>query len=74
MAISTAPAVATVKPSSGSSRADRVLGVVMLMPALTYIALLVALPFLLAVFLSLTNSSAGSLEFSWLFAKFEASV
>jgi multiple sugar transport system permease protein len=46
-------------------RADRVLGVFMLAPALVYIALLVALPFLLAVFLSLTNSSAGSLEFSF---------
>src|SRR5438874_5187128 len=65
MAISTAPAVATVKPSAGSSRADRVLGVVMLLPALLYIVLLVAVPFLLAVFLSLTNSSAGSLEFSF---------
>jgi len=30
-----------------------------------YIVLLVAVPFLLAVFLSLTNSSAGSLEFSF---------
>ena len=37
----------------------------MLAPALTYIALLVAAPFLLALFLSLTNSSAGSLEFSF---------
>jgi multiple sugar transport system permease protein len=37
----------------------------MLVPALTYITLLVAVPFLLALFLSLTNSSAGSLEFSF---------
>ncbi|PYM91368.1 MAG: ABC transporter permease [Candidatus Rokuibacteriota bacterium] len=37
----------------------------MLAPALLYIVLLVAVPFLLAVFLSLTNSSAGSLEFSF---------
>ena len=37
----------------------------MLAPAVLYIALLVGLPFLLAVFLSLTNSSAGSLEFSF---------
>ena len=37
----------------------------MLAPAVVYIVLLVALPFLLAVFLSLTNSSAGSLEFSF---------
>jgi multiple sugar transport system permease protein len=46
-------------------RADRRLGIVMLAPALVYIALLVAAPFLLALFLSLTNSSAGSLEFSF---------
>ena len=46
-------------------RADRRLGVAMLAPALLYITLLVALPFLLALFLSLTNSSAGSLEFSF---------
>src|SRR5437773_10052339 len=65
MAISTAPAAATVKPRRGVSWADGVLGVVLLLPALTYIALLVAVPFLLAVFLSLTNSSAGSLEFSF---------
>lgn len=46
-------------------RAGRALGVVMLAPALIYIILLVALPFFLAVFLSLTNSSAGSLQFSF---------
>src|SRR6266705_1037363 len=46
-------------------RADRRLGVFMLAPALLYITRLVALPFLLALFLSLTNSSAGSLEFSF---------
>jgi multiple sugar transport system permease protein len=54
-----------MKPSQGVSQADRVLGVAMLVPALTYIALLVGLPFLLAVFFSLTNASAGSLEFSF---------
>jgi multiple sugar transport system permease protein len=37
----------------------------MLTPALTYITLLVAMPFLLAVALSLTNSSAGSLDVSF---------
>src|SRR6267142_3084 len=46
-------------------RADRRLGVIMLAPAVAYILLLVAVPFLLAVFLSLTNSSAGSLQFSF---------
>ena len=38
---------------------DRRLGKLLLAPALAYIFLLVALPFLLALFLSLTNSSAG---------------
>jgi multiple sugar transport system permease protein len=47
------------------SRRDRRLGKILLAPALSYIFLLVAVPFLLAVFLSLTNSSAGSLDFSF---------
>src|SRR5215831_12567196 len=55
----------TVKPLHTLSRVDRRLGVLMLTPALVYIAALVGLPFLLAVFLSLTNSSAGSLDFSF---------
>src|SRR5215813_4914186 len=42
---------------------DRRLG--KLLPAPAYIFLLVALPFVLALFLSLTNSSAGSLDFSF---------
>ena len=46
-------------------RSDRILGAFMLAPALVYIAVLVALPFMLAVFLSLTNSSAGSLHFDF---------
>jgi multiple sugar transport system permease protein len=46
-------------------RAEGQLGVVLLAPALIYILLLVALPFGLAVVLSLTNSSAGSLDFSF---------
>jgi multiple sugar transport system permease protein len=37
----------------------------MLAPALVYILLLVGLPFLLALVLSVTNSSAGSLDFSF---------
>jgi multiple sugar transport system permease protein len=37
----------------------------MLAPALGYIMLLVGLPFLLALVLSVTNSSAGSLDFSF---------
>ena len=61
-------AVVTVPAVRGGEtirRSDRRLGVAMLAPAVLYIALLVALPFLLALFLSLTNSSAGSLEFSF---------
>ena len=53
------------RPQEGLRRQERTLGVVLLAPALVYIILLVALPLLLAVFLSLTNSSAGSLEFSF---------
>jgi multiple sugar transport system permease protein len=53
------------KPLEGLRRLDRVLGIAMLAPALAYIALLVALPFLLAVVLSFSNSSAGSLDFSF---------
>jgi multiple sugar transport system permease protein len=47
------------------SRRDRRLGKILLAPALAYIFLLVAIPFLFAVLLSLTNSSAGSLDFSF---------
>lgn len=53
------------RPPGGLRRQERALGVVLLAPALAYITLLVALPLLLAVFLSLTNSSAGSLDFSF---------
>lgn len=52
-------------PAETLSRRDLRLGKILLAPALTYIFLLVAIPFLLAVFLSLTNSSAGSLDFSF---------
>jgi multiple sugar transport system permease protein len=57
--------VTSSKPRVGIRRSERTLGVVLLAPALVYITLLVALPLLLALFLSLTNSSAGSLEFSF---------
>src|SRR5438094_10522351 len=59
------PAAPALTAGETIRRSDRRLGVLMLAPALIYIALLVALPFLLALFLSLTNSSAGSLEFSF---------
>jgi multiple sugar transport system permease protein len=63
-------AEAALAPPSGKtaemlSRRDRRLGKLLLAPALAYIFVLVALPFLLALFLSLTNSSAGSLDFSF---------
>jgi len=61
--------VALARPRAVSvetlSRRDLRLGKLLLAPALAYIFLLVAIPFLLAVFLSLTNSSAGSLQFSF---------
>jgi multiple sugar transport system permease protein len=53
------------KATDNLSPRDRRLGKLLLAPALIYITLLVALPFLLALFLSLTNSSAGSLDFSF---------
>jgi multiple sugar transport system permease protein len=56
---------AAARPLEGLRRVDRVLGIFMLAPALVYITLLVALPFLLAVVLSVTNSSAGSLDVSF---------
>ena len=49
----------------GQRRRDRALGVLMLAPALVYVMLLVGLPFLLALVLSVTNSSASSLELSF---------
>jgi multiple sugar transport system permease protein len=47
--------------------ADRegVLGVVMLAPALTYVILLVGVPFVLAIVLSFSTATAGSLTFGW---------
>ena len=64
---STTTAAVAPRPGAGHTirRSDRRLGAVMLAPTLTYIALVVAVPFLLALFLSLANSSAGSLEFSF---------
>ena len=59
----TTPAAA--KPGPNHRRRERALGVLLLAPALTYIVLLVALPFLLAVALSFTNSSAGSFNVSF---------
>jgi multiple sugar transport system permease protein len=47
--------------------ADRedLLGVLMLTPALAYVILLVGVPFVLAILLSFSNATAGSLRFGW---------
>lgn len=62
------------RPSPGRRRRDRGLAIALLAPALAYIFLLVGIPFLLAVVLSLTNSSAGSLDFSFIGLQNFASV
>src|SRR5215468_771393 len=66
-AVPAAPAVAArpLAPRDTLRRRDRALGMVMLAPALLYILLLVGVPFLLALVLSVTNSSAGSLDVSF---------
>ena len=62
-------------PPTGTERAllargtlaDRseLLGKLMLAPALAYVALLVGVPFLLAIALSFSDATAGSLRFGW---------
>jgi multiple sugar transport system permease protein len=52
-------------PPERLPRRDRALGAALLTPALAYIGLFVTVPFALALVLSLTNSSAGSLRFSF---------
>jgi multiple sugar transport system permease protein len=49
------------------SLADRedILGAALLAPALTYVILLVGVPFVLAIILSFSTASAGSLTFGW---------
>ncbi len=51
----------------GRTLADRedVLGIAMLAPALAYVILLVGVPFVLAILLSFSNATAGSLSFGW---------
>jgi multiple sugar transport system permease protein len=44
---------------------EEVLGAAMLAPALAYVLLLVGVPFLLAIILSFSNATAGSLSFGW---------
>ena len=65
MAIAEPAVSARALPRAGVRKHDQRLGIVMLAPTLAYMFLLVGLPFLLAVVLSVTNSSAGSLDVSF---------
>jgi len=44
---------------------EKVLGVALLAPALAYVLLLVGVPFVLAIVLSFSTATAGSLSFGW---------
>ena len=44
---------------------EKVLGVALLAPALAYVLLLVGVPFVLAIALSFSTATAGSLSFNW---------
>jgi len=44
---------------------DEILGTLMLAPALVYVAILVGVPLVLAVLLSFSSATSGSLSFSW---------
>ncbi len=58
------------------SFADRedLLGAAMLAPALAYVLLLVGVPFVLAIALSFSNATAGSLSFGWAGARNYAAI
>lgn len=53
-----------MKRASLADRADR-LGTLLLAPALIYVALLVATPFVLVILLSFSDATAGNLSFQW---------
>jgi len=53
-----------IAPRSFADRED-LLGAAMLAPALAYVLLLVGVPFVLAIVLSFSNATAGSLSFGW---------
>jgi len=53
-----------IAPRSFADRED-LLGAAMLAPALAYVLLLVGVPFALAIVLSFSNATAGSLSFGW---------
>ena len=44
---------------------DDILGAAMLAPSLAYVLALVGIPFALAIVLSFTDATAGSLHFGW---------
>jgi len=53
-----------IPPRTFADRED-LLGVAMLAPALAYVLLLVGVPFVLAIVLSFSTATAGSLSFGW---------
>jgi len=70
MALEREAQVPLARPAAAFRRrtlADResVLGPLMLAPALAYVLLLVGVPFLLAILLSFSSATAGSLDFTW---------
>src|SRR5439155_1672149 len=56
---------AAVTPRRTLADREDVLGGVMLTPALAYVILLVGVPFVLAIVLSFSDATAGSLRFGW---------
>lgn len=61
------PTVAAIPALSRAGWQDRpgLLGTLLLVPALVYVAALVAVPFALAILLSFTSATSGSLSFNW---------
>jgi len=56
--------ISTTRRRSFADRED-ILGAAMLAPALAYVILLVGVPFVLAIVLSFSTATAGSLSFGW---------
>jgi len=54
-----------MKPRRTLADREDVLGVALLSPALAYVILLVGIPFVLAIVLSFSDATAGSLSFGW---------
>src|SRR5258708_22452858 len=64
----------TVIPRRTLADREDVLGVAMLAPALAYVVLLVGVPFGLAILLSFSNATAGSLSFGWVGGRSHAAI